>query len=541
MFSKLRSKRNNSLNVSAFILKNFSVKYTIGKLKEILEDHIDYPSILSLKDVLGGYGIQSTAIRKGAYSYCDFETPFVCNIQRKKWPSASFTVVIKNDNEIISYLDPSTNNITNISLSEFEQIDKGIILLLDDSKKEDEVNFSTNKTNYRAQSLIRATPLYFSLIIYLISILLLFAGDSKYPWIGLGFLTSSFIGLGLTLLLMWHEVDAHNPFLKEICGGVGKKTNCDAILNSSKSKFLGISWTIWGFSFMATLFLVQISFENQMPFLLISSAMSIIAIPFIIFSIYYQSRAKQWCPLCLGILLILALNSLFAIIFLNNESPLVQDLTYHSVSIVCFLGLLFLVIAYYTVPILKKALDSDSYKQRWRGLRYNPEIFQALLNKSSLVTYPATGLGVVVGNLEAPHEIIKVCNPYCGPCSKAHTELEELIKTNPNIKLRIIFTASGEDKDAQTAPVAHLLAIQEKHGELILKHALDEWYTSPDKDYATFSSKYPMNGQTKEQKEKIAAMRNWCNNMKIRVTPTIFINGRELPDSYTVKELKNLF
>jgi len=50
-----------------------------------------------------------------------------------------------------------------------------------------------------------------------------------------------------------------------------------------------------------------------------------------------------------------------------------------------------------------------------------------------------------------------------------------------------------------------------------------------------------MNGELTLQKEKIYAMRAWCDSMKIRVTPTIFVNGAELPESYLIAELKNFY
>lgn len=109
------------------------------------------------------------------------------------------------------------------------------------------------------------------------------------------------------------------------------------------------------------------------------------------------------------------------------------------------------------------------------------------------------------------------------------------------VKIRIIFTASGEESDKKTAPVQHLLAIQEKYGLHQVQQALDDWYLADEKNYEKFAKKYPMNGELKNQKDKIIAMRDWCDNMKIRATPTIFINGSELPDTYLISELKNLF
>ena len=64
--------------------------------------------------------------------------------------------------------------------------------------------------------------------------------------------------------------------------------------------------------------------------------------------------------------------------------------------------------------------------------------------------------------------------------------------------------------------------------------ALDDWYLAEKKDYDAFALKYPMNGELQQQKDKIIAMREWCDAMKIRATPTIYINGQELPEKAIV-------
>jgi Protein-disulfide isomerase len=146
----------------------------------------------------------------------------------------------------------------------------------------------------------------------------------------------------------------------------------------------------------------------------------------------------------------------------------------------------------------------------------------------------------VIGNPDAEYEIVKVCNPYCGPCAKAHPELDALIHSNPNIKVRIIFTATGEENDRRTLPVQHLLAIQERDGREQVQKAVDNWYMAETRDYTAFSNKYPMDGELKKQRYKIEDMHRWCQQMKITVTPTFFINGFQLPDSYRIEELKHI-
>jgi len=80
--------------------------------------------MLTLKDVLFEYGIESAAVRKGSYTYEDFETPFMCSIQREDWSHSAFTVVTANDEGQISYLYPISNKIATVSLTDFEKMDK---------------------------------------------------------------------------------------------------------------------------------------------------------------------------------------------------------------------------------------------------------------------------------------------------------------------------------------------------------------------------------------------------------------------------------
>lgn len=163
------------------------------------------------------------------------------------------------------------------------------------------------------------------------------------------------------------------------------------------------------------------------------------------------------------------------------------------------------------------------------------------MEKSETINYPVNGIGLVIGNESAANEIVKVCNPYCQPCSNTHLILEEIVRKNSNVKLRIIFTASGDERDIKTAPVQHLLAIQEKYGKQKVHEALDDWYLASVKKYDAFAVKYPMNGELNLQTDKILEMRDWCEAMKIRATPTLYVNGKELPEIYSPVDLKYFF
>jgi len=47
-----------------------------------------------------------------------------------------------------------------------------------------------------------------------------------------------------------------------------------------------------------------------------------------------------------------------------------------------------------------------------------------------------------------------------------------------------------------------------------------------------------MNGELTKQGNKIEAMEKWCKSADISFTPTIFINDYQLPDAYSIEDLK---
>ncbi len=107
-----------------------------------------------------------------------------------------------------------------------------------------------------------------------------------------------------------------------------------------------------------------------------------------------------------------------------------------------------------------------------------------------------------------------------------------------NLKVKIIFTAQDIKDNPVVKPVRHLLAIAEKNSEAETKKALDDWYLAKTKDYEKFAAKYPMNSELVKQGSKIEAMHKWCEEMEVSTTPTIFINGYQVPDAYSVGDLQ---
>lgn len=347
------------------------------------------------------------------------------------------------------------------------------------------------------------------------------------------------LGLAITILLLIYEIDKNNSFVKSICTA-GKQTNCDAVLQGKAAKFFGMSWSEAGFFYSASTFsfllFPGITFATKVFLLSIANCL---AAPYILFSIYYQWKVvKQWCPLCLIVQAVLAMELLWCVLNFWSH-PYLPIVALPGVVLPIVICLVFPIVSWLS---LKSFFISGKYepvyKAAYKRLLYNPETFQNLLQQQPMAPDGYQSLGITTGNPDASVTIIKVCNPYCGPCAKAHAVLDDIIHNNKNVKLKLIFMASNSADDKRGIATKHLLAINAKQNAVNTAKALNDWYLADKKDYDVFADKYPLNGELKQQEVQIEAMSKWCRDAEIMATPTIFINGHRLPETYKIEELK---
>lgn len=166
----------------------------------------------------------------------------------------------------------------------------------------------------------------------------------------------------------------------------------------------------------------------------------------------------------------------------------------------------------------------------------NKELFEYFLSSSRHITSNPEGLGIFLKGPNTKYHVLKVCNPYCGPCARTHPLLEQLYEAG-NIDLQIVFVSGGGD-EVRLKTIRHLMGIASGGNLEQTRQALDEWYSQDNKDYEAFAVNYPLNGELAKQESNIKAMLDWAEKEQITHTPTIFINGYELPSAYEVEDLK---
>lgn len=532
--------RENCVQSVTILLKELNVKVTAASVKADLQSHPDYPSLLSVGDVLLSYGVEYVSFKGDAAHLKDMPAPFLAQLKGNDHRDV-FSVVQSVENGTVRFFNPDKHFFENISIEDFEKKwVSQIVLLAEAGEHAGEKDYTKKHRAQLRNSAFTLAAILAIPVITLITIALNVMQHGRAAWLPSLFTLFTLLGCVTGFLLLWYEVDSHNPHLNQLCN-FNKKANCHAVLQSKASKIWGIKWSSIGITyFSGGLLALLFSGITNSSLLSILSWLNIMAAPYIIFSIYFQWRVvKQWCVLCLTVQALLAAQLATTLAggwpgIVMQSGPSLTALLI-PVSVAFLVPVLFLNLF---VPAYRHSKEGRGHKTELQRLKQDPQIFDALLAKQKTLTESSNGLGIMLGNPHGSHKIIKVCNPYCGPCARAHKPLEELLHNNPDLQVQIIFTASNREGDRQTAPVKHLLAIAQKGDARTLARALDDWYLADKKDYETFARKYPVNGELETQGPMVEAMYSWCSKTAIAFTPTIFFNNYQLPEMYNVADLK---
>jgi thiol-disulfide isomerase/thioredoxin len=529
-------------NVKATIafLKLLDVKVNSATVDETLQNHPDWPGLLCVSDSFNKWNIPNGAGKIEPNQIGHLPVPFIAYTHDREHP---LCIVTKVTDTTIDVYSKNYNKAITKSKEEFLKSWTGIYLIAEPDENSGEKEYEKNKRKAFINALIPASLFALLLIISFFSIYNILNNNVSNQVANVtGVYFQYFIllaGVVVTSLLLWYEIDKTNPLLQKVCTGI-TKGNCNAILTGKQSKlFSWLSWSEVGFFYFSggllALLFASSDVTNTISLL---GWLNILALPYTVFSVYYQWRvAKQWCVLCLAVQALLVLGGIN--IIANNYLLSFSALSFSFFTKNVLLYLLPILLWYVVKPYILHLQKAKNTKREYLRIKFNTEIFETLLKKQKHISVSTEGLGIDIGNPRANNTLIKVCNPYCGPCAKAHPKIDKLLEEVPNLKVKIIFTTPNLPEQRAYKPVSHLLAINEQsNNEGNIKRALDNWYLTDKKDYERFAIKYPMNGLLAKQGYKIEAMEKWCNAMKISATPTIFINGYQLPDAYGIEDLQ---
>lgn len=495
-------------------LYHSGIKVSHTYLDHQLQSHPDYPSLASITDTLDELGIENMSLVVDKEKLDELPVPFLAHSPLN---GGGFMVVNNIEEQIRQD-------------KEFEKNWDGIVVL---AEKPTGWHHTENENALTKDKTIRQQTIFGIAAIGLLAAFFLF---NHFSFSLAGLLFASIAGLSIAILIIQQKLGISNEIIEQLCSA-SKETDCNAVINSKGSK-LGI-WMNWADAgiiyFTSFLLLLIISAASSLLFLLASAA-----IPFIFFSVYYQWRVvKKWCILCLLTVVVLVMQ--FALLMPVALSLAKGGLEGFPGDTLFFAAFVFTTIAAAWLLVIKPALQKNKelIDKNYSLLRFknNPDVFNALLQQQRRVDTTPFENDLQLGNPDAPLQIIVACNPYCGPCAKTHETLNELVEKN-DIGLTIRFSLKAENKeDKKTQTVEYLLQLLTDETNVYKRKVMHDWYENMG--MKTFRLQYPL--QNKKNVDVLLRLQDrWSDKVKIAFTPTIFINGYELPKQYRANDIKNL-
>ncbi len=421
----------NNIDASVIkLLKASSIRVDSNIIIDELEKHPDYPSLLTISDVLNNFNIKNNAFRLQPGELQQMTCPFLVHTSSN---GGDFLVVNQIDADMVVVSSDKWDK-HKIKLSEFEKAFKGIVLTVDPSA----VNIP-ERTFAETLNEIK-TPLAITglLLVFMAAVIFHTGYFANYTWQILSLTVFKTAGLITSILLLVQAIDSDNPFVQKLC--TGANTDCKAILSSKAAKvFDGLSWSEVGFFYFGGTWLALLFGSHSVSLMQVLAILNIVSLPYTFYSIYYQARvAKQWCVLCCTVQALLWLEFIPCVTAFDAPFVMPNSTEWSTLLISLLLPVTLWVLV---KPLLLKIQQLKPLKEQLRKFKYNSELFNSMLNNQPKYTLPSEEWSIILGNAEASNSITMVTNPYCAPCSKTHKLLDELLEHHEDLQARIVFSA----------------------------------------------------------------------------------------------------
>ncbi|WP_439879698.1 vitamin K epoxide reductase family protein [Pontibacter sp. MBLB2868] len=502
------------------LLRRNDVRVDAEMLEQKLTRHPYFPSLLSVSDVLHELGISHQAYRTDVEELIsNFSKPVLIFLTSE---GGMFAVVESLTKERVKVFTDK-GDMQQYTVEEFSKIWNGTVLNLK-ATGERKSRQPESKDNITYPVFVRYVLLICWLFVAacLLQRITLFKSPLQTT-----LMLFSLVGTGVCWLLVLQHLNKNIVLVKQLCDSSTNK-GCNSVLSSKAAQLMPwLSMAEAGFIYFSGIAALLFSFNVPVLFLYLA----LIAPLFSFYAVYLQAVVlKVWCKLCMvvhGVLLACFVGAVWHMVVLpfQYSIPSLEQITAFILPGLVWVGV---------KPLVRQLKEGRQYKNEYRRLKANPELFSAMLSKQVKVHIPEELKLFTFGNPVARYEFVMVSNPFCGPCSQAHSLIHDWLESDLDFKVTVIFIHQDET-DPKRQFVELLSGAEDTEG---LNQALHDWFESDAKDLTSWSIKHQL--QVKPLSYHDTKLKKWLDMAEVRGTPTFFINGRRLPDTYRMQDIRYL-
>ena len=518
---------DNAAFVLNLLIKRLKVKVSSSTIEREVMIHPNYPSMLAYSDCLTSWKIPHEAFQvdKNTFDIKQLDGGFVAHV---KTLGGQFIWVDNISDGKITYSDHKQSKVR-ISQEEFYNIWDGIILFAEKIEESGEENYRSAVVKDLFNFM--RVPL----LVALFGLIILTLVDYNQSITYYSLLLLKLAGIAVSCALLIHSVNNANPFLQNLCG-LGKKNDCNAILKSEAANVTNwLSWSEVGMFYFAGSFFALLT--NSQNFNLLAY-INLLALPYTIYSISYQIRAKTWCVLCCSVQALLWLEAFN--FFAHGYAPFTQlTLTSNNLVLLFVSFLAPIAVWSFLKTFFKKAAELIPTRQQLNRFKYDSDLFQTTLQSQAKYSVDAELKPFTIGNKDADTVITMVSSPICNPCGVAHRTIENWLSLRDDIQLKVVFMTGNHSGDIRTQVAEHISALSITGNTERASEALNAWYARTKNNVEDWKNKYPVENEVSIG-DRLEKQKNWCSLVEITFTPTIFVNGHKLPSPYQLEDLQYL-
>lgn len=525
--------KSNIVGATCNLLNCLSIPYSTSYIEDTLKEHKDYPSLSAISSVLDDFNIENVAVKIGLDQLKKVPLPAIACLHFRG--DMKFVVLLSvSTSETISYLDSNTGMIQE-SILEFERKWSGVLLLAEagpDSRSTQNDEISTRAAKTKTDAFISITLLVvcFACVVTM----------STMPTLLIVLLVLKIIGVGASMLLLTKDLGLSSRFSDSFCtlGGANNVIGCDRVANSKAASFFGIlrMSELGAIYFTGGLiYIIAIGDVGEKYVALAYLQMvTILAIPYTVFSVYYQLRVvRQVCPLCMLVILVLWAE---LITVLMSHTSLIPPSTVSLPTLI----MAFIVPATFWLLVrgaVSRAINSEYLKKTLKYFTASPGALRAVLHERQVKFRGELLNKISINAPDKPVTVTAVLSLFCGPCGFAFNEILSLASRYEYLAINIILFPSGPGPDQITRTVLERKVLS---GDSAAIAYLQHWYNH------TINSLAGDEGiGSKEADEKIdAILSNWTEWLRVNEissTPRIYINNAMKPTGISLKDLDPLF
>lgn len=521
------------------LLSKQGLKVCQSELKKMLNAHYAFPSPLSISDILDNLELEHEVFYLTDENITELENlPFPLLCYEKD----------KNEYSLIESIERDRNSYKLVNrrekIIEFHEELILITVFVDKGKIYGQI-IEKCKT-FKIQKV-------FFLVCFVLSFLLIFG----FTYLGynksfFAFWISNFIISVLGILTSWIliniDVDSQNmSFLtRKVCIN-NHYFNCRTVSQSLRIPLLekfGTSIAELGFLYFTIVLIYGLFYvgSNKFSLALPMAISNVCAIPIIIGLFIYQLvKIKKICMLCLATYLLITLQLMLFIRYgLFSMNIHWRDIVYFML----YCSVVLMVFFFLKLFSVHRSQYESAIIAHQRILN-NPVLINKILQSSKKISYCIEDFDLIIGDKNASHKILVVPDMRCYSCAEILKSTSNLVKKHSNCVLIIRFFLFRDKLNVLDLSVIHVvLAIAQKSGTQEALIFLIGWlktYPKDELEFERYTCKKLNNSINANIDHQISFYKQWSIENNFIRTPTLAINGQELPDLLNIENLKYYF